>query len=114
MPGSESWPHVKSKHYSMFYVLLQQFTVSYTTDTPMDYYDESEESYSALLNDPVEETAAGDTSVTEATIAPRERIITAENPLLGIKITKLNDCLYLINSVFKNIANCLRVISNFV
>lgn len=85
--------HVKSKHYFMFYVLLQKFTVSYTTDhdTPMDYYDESEESYSALLNDPVEETAAGDAGVTEATVAPRERIITAENPLPGIKITKLND-----------------------
>ena len=85
MPGSESWPHAKSKDYSMFYALLQ-FTVSYTTDTPMDYYDVSEDSYSAL-SDPVEETAAGDTDVTETTVAPHKRIIAAENPLLGFKIT---------------------------
>ena len=56
--------------------------MSYTTDTPMDYCDESAESYSALLSDPVEETAAGDTGVTEATIAPSKLII-SENPPIG-------------------------------
>ena len=81
MPGSESWPRVEGVHYPpMFYTLLQQFIVSYTTDTPMDYYDESEESYSALSN-PVEETAAGDTGVTEATVAPRELNISVNPPI---------------------------------
>ena len=57
------------------------YTVSYTLDTPMDY-DENEESDSALLGDPVEET--GDTGGSSlATVGPRDSTVNPENSPTG-------------------------------